>query len=51
MCIRDSINHLDYIKNLGATTVWLTPVCEDNEKNYSYHGYAQTDLYLSLIHI
>lgn len=43
--LRGIINHLDYIKNLGATTVWLTPVCEDNEKNYSYHGYAQTDLY------
>ena len=43
--MRGIINHLDYIKNLGATTVWLTPVCEDNEKNYSYHGYAQTDLY------
>ncbi|KAA2220602.1 glycoside hydrolase family 13 protein [Chryseobacterium sediminis] len=39
------INHLDYIQNLGATAVWLTPVNEDNEKVYSYHGYAQTDLY------
>lgn len=39
------INNLDYIQNLGATSVWLTPVNEDNEKVYSYHGYAQTDLY------
>lgn len=39
------INNLDYIQNLGATAVWLTPVNEDNEKVYSYHGYAQTDLY------
>lgn len=43
--LRGVINHLDYIKNLGATTVWMTPVCEDNEAKYSYHGYAQTDLY------
>ncbi len=39
------INNLDYLQNLGATTVWLTPVNEDNEKQHSYHGYAQTDLY------
>ncbi|WP_343680479.1 glycoside hydrolase family 13 protein [Chryseobacterium arthrosphaerae] len=39
------INNLDYIQKLGATAVWLTPVNEDNEKVYSYHGYAQTDLY------
>lgn len=39
------INNLDYIQKLGATAIWLTPVNEDNEKVYSYHGYAQTDLY------
>ncbi|KIC64132.1 glycoside hydrolase family 13 protein [Chryseobacterium taiwanense] len=43
--LRGVINNLDYIQNLGATSVWLTPVNEDNEKVYSYHGYAQTDLY------
>jgi glycosidase len=43
--LRGVINNLDYIQNLGATAVWLTPVNEDNEKVYSYHGYAQTDLY------
>lgn len=43
--LRGIINNLDYIQNLGATAVWLTPVNEDNEKVYSYHGYAQTDLY------
>ena len=43
--LRGIINNLDYIQNLGATSVWLTPVTEDNEKVYSYHGYAQTDLY------
>lgn len=39
------IQHLDYLKNLGVTTLWLTPVCEDNEPKTTYHGYAQTDLY------
>ncbi|WP_100077316.1 glycoside hydrolase family 13 protein [Chryseobacterium camelliae] len=43
--LRGIINHLDYLQDLGATAVWLTPVNEDNEKVYSYHGYAQTDLY------
>ncbi|WP_447951300.1 glycoside hydrolase family 13 protein [Chryseobacterium koreense] len=43
--LRGIINNLDYIQNLGATAVWLTPVCEDNEPRTTYHGYAQTDLY------
>ncbi|WP_407406084.1 glycoside hydrolase family 13 protein [Chryseobacterium sp.] len=38
-------DNLDYLQNLGVTALWLTPVNEDNEKVYSYHGYAQTDLY------
>nr|WP_314496261.1 glycoside hydrolase family 13 protein [uncultured Chryseobacterium sp.] len=43
--LKGIINNLDYIQKLGATAVWLTPVNQDNEKVYSYHGYAQTDLY------
>lgn len=43
--LRGIINNIDYLQNLGATAVWLTPVNEDNEKKHSYHGYAQTDLY------
>ena len=39
------INNLDYIEELGATALWLTPVCEDNDKQVSYHTYAQSDLY------
>ncbi len=39
------IDHLNYIKELGATTIWTTPLLEDNEETYSYHGYAQSDLY------
>ena len=43
--IQGIINHLDYIAALGATTLWITPLCEDNEAVYSYHTYAQTDVY------
>jgi glycosidase len=39
------INHLDYVKDLGATAIWLTPVLENNMANASYHGYAITDHY------
>ncbi|MBB3698389.1 cyclomaltodextrinase N-terminal domain-containing protein [Flammeovirga yaeyamensis] len=36
---------LDYINDLGATTVWLTPFLENNQPGWSYHGYAITDFY------
>ncbi len=39
------INHLDYLQELGVTAVWNTPLCEDNEEKYSYHTYAQSDVY------
>lgn len=38
-------DRLEYIKDLGATTIWMTPFLEDNEPVFSYHGYAQSDLY------
>jgi len=37
--------HLGYIHDLGFTMIWPTPLLENNESRYSYHGYAQTDLY------
>ena len=43
--IEGLIKNLDYIKELGATAVWPTPLCEDNDENYSYHGYGQSDVY------
>jgi glycosidase len=39
------INHLDYIQNLGATTVWMTPVLENDMPKRTEHGYAFTDHY------
>lgn len=39
------INHLDYFNQLGVTSLWLTPVLENNQPSWSYHGYAITDFY------
>ncbi|MFY0592037.1 glycoside hydrolase family 13 protein [Roseivirga sp.] len=38
---------LDYIKELGMTAVWLTPVFENDQtpEYKGYHGYAATDMY------
>lgn len=37
--------HLDYISGLGFTQLWPTPLLENNQPAFSYHGYAITDLY------
>ncbi len=37
--------HLDYIKKLGATALWLTPFQEMNDSNTSYHGYGASNFY------
>ncbi|MDT3403671.1 glycoside hydrolase family 13 protein [Mucilaginibacter terrae] len=36
---------INYIKDLGFTTVWLNPVQENRMPGGSYHGYAITDFY------
>ena len=43
--IQGIINNLDYLHDLGVTAIWSTPLLEDNEPVYSYHGYAQSDFY------
>ena len=43
--IEGIIKNLDYIKELGATAVWPTPLCEDNDERGSYHTYGQSDVY------
>jgi neopullulanase len=43
--IEGIIAHLDYINELGATALWSTPLCEDNDDRGSYHGYGQSDVY------
>ncbi|CAA9390956.1 MAG: GH13 / GH13_2 / GH13_1 / GH13_36 / GH13_ 20 / GH13_19 / GH13_37 / GH13_23 / GH13_16 / GH13 _31 / GH13_40 / GH13_21 / GH13_17 / GH13_29 / GH1 3_4 / GH13_7 / GH13_38 [uncultured Pyrinomonadaceae bacterium] len=51
------INNLDYIKSLGATAIWTTPVYDNNDVpdtkevypgmpyTTGYHGYGATDMY------
>jgi glycosidase len=43
--IQGIINHLDYIKELGMTAIWVNPLLESNQPWQSYHGYALTDFY------
>jgi neopullulanase len=43
--IEGIIKNLDYIQSLGATAIWPTPLCEDNDEKGSYHTYGQSDLY------
>ena len=38
-------DHLDYIRELGATAIWCTPVQENNYDKATYHGYAISDYY------
>lgn len=42
--IEGIISKLDYLKELGITTLWITPMLENNMW-MSYHGYAATNLY------
>jgi glycosidase len=51
------INNLDYIKSLGVTAIWTTPVYDNNDKpdykemyegmpfTTGYHGYGAVDMY------
>ncbi len=45
--IQGVLEQLDYIKELGMTAVWLTPVFENDQtpEYKAYHGYAATDMY------
>ncbi len=43
--IKGIADHLDYLKDLGVTALWSTPLMENNMPRYSYHGYAMTDFY------
>ncbi|HOO85046.1 MAG TPA: glycoside hydrolase family 13 protein [Prolixibacteraceae bacterium] len=39
------VQKLDYLKDLGITAIWTTPLLEDNQPEGSYHHYATTDFY------
>ncbi len=41
---RGVIRRLDYIKNLGCSAIWLSPIFKNRqEKNDTYHGYGIQD--------
>jgi neopullulanase len=51
--IRD---HLPYLKDLGVTAIWMTPIYDNNnhanrDGSTDYHGYGATDLYNSDEHL
>ncbi|GAC1598450.1 MAG: glycoside hydrolase family 13 protein [Hymenobacter sp.] len=43
--LRGIQNHFAYLKQLGVTAIWPTPVIENDMPRASYHGYAVTDGY------
>jgi neopullulanase len=43
--LKGVINHLDYLQDLGITSVWMTPVIENDMPKRTEHGYAFTDQY------
>jgi glycosidase len=42
--LRGIREHLDYLKDLGVRTVWLTPIVKNGAAE-DYHGYGAVDLY------
>jgi glycosidase len=43
--IKGIAQQLDYIAGMGFTMLWPTPLIENNQPEYSYHGYSPTNLY------
>jgi neopullulanase len=43
--LKGIINHLDYLQDLGITTLWMTPIWENNMPDRTEHGYAITNHY------
>ncbi len=38
-------DHLNYLKQLGVTTIWITPAYDNEGSPQSYHGYSATNMY------
>ena len=43
--IQGIADHAGFLKDLGVTALWSTPLLENNMAKYSYHGYSITDYY------
>ena len=39
------ISKIPYLAGLGVTTLWTTPLFDNNDTNYSYHHYGCSDYY------
>jgi len=39
------ISKIPYLADLGVTTLWTTPLFDNNDINYSYHHYGCSDYY------
>lgn len=49
--LRGIENHLDYIQQLGATTLWITPLyAQDPNSPADYHGYGAVNMYAVNLH-
>lgn len=43
--IRGVVDRLPYLKALGVTVVWMTPIYDNSDAHSDYHGYHATDFY------
>jgi glycosidase len=45
--LRGIEEHLDYLKRMGVTTLWTTPLYDNSagQSGGTYHGYSATDMY------
>jgi len=44
--LRGIQSRLPYLKDLGVTTIWITPIYQNDDRTgRDYHGYGATDLY------
>jgi glycosidase len=45
--LRGIQEHLDYLRQMGVTTIWTTPLYDNSaaQSGQTYHGYSATDLY------
>ncbi len=45
--LRGIAEHLDYLQQLGVTTIWTTPLYDNSagQSGQTYHGYSATDMF------
>ncbi|WP_378173107.1 glycoside hydrolase family 13 protein [Aquimarina sp. SS2-1] len=43
--LKGILDNFNYFEELGVTTLWLNPFLENDQPEYSYHGYAISDFY------